>query len=232
MKIENIEVYGFRRALFGMRNPFESWHKSDSKFASYYIDRLDYININHKVWNGNIDVPELPFIGPEDMKLACKLIKAGPEHRKFMRQIMIWFDITIPIYVWSEKDTYCIGKVRNSCSTMHTLGLRDLAQNDFELPIKNETLDDLNALGVQFREARLIKDTAAKNEIRRKYKNALPSGFLQKSTYMMSYELALSMYFQRRNHRLPEWNENNPNSICSFILTLPYMKEFVEAKEG
>lgn len=223
MKIEHAEVYGFRASFRGMRNAFDSWGKSDSIF------KINYDLWCEKQWAIRaLDVPE---IGPNDMKLACKLIKSGPEHRKFLRQIIIWFDITVPIYIWSEKDTYKVATVRNSCSTMHTLGLRDLTQDDFELPINNEVLDDLNALGADFRDAKLIKDIAAQNEFRRIYKNNLPSGFLQKSTYMMSYETALSMYFQRHKHRLPEWNENNPESICSFIKSLPYMNEFIGAKE-
>lgn len=225
MKIEYVEVYGFRPGFRGMRNPFESHHKSDSIFFGYVntpISNKDF---------GDIHMVEEFEIGPNDMKLALKLIKGGSEHRKFLRQIMIWFDITIPIYVWSEKDTYKVATVRNSCSTMHTLGLRNLTQNDFELPINNEVLDDLNTLGAKFRDAKLIKDITAQNNIRRKYKNDLPSGFLQKSTYMMSYEVALSMYFQRRNHRLNEWSIKNPQSICSMIYSLPYMKEFIGAKE-
>jgi len=222
MKVENIEVYGFRRAFYGMRAPLESWDKSDSKFT---ISQYDPPNPWH------IQVPESPEIGPNDLKLSCKLIKGGSEHRKFLRQITIWFDITIPIYVWSELDTYKVATVRNSCSTMHKLGSRDLTQEDFQLPIDSQLLDKLNEYGKQLRQALVIKDTKKANEIRREYKNLLPSGYLQKATFMMSYETALSMYFQRRNHRLSEWSVENPESICSFIASLPYMKEFIEARK-
>ena len=138
-------------------------------------------------------------------------------------------DITIPLYVWAELDTYKVATVRNSCSTMHTLGLRDLTQDDFEKTIPNTWLDHLNNMGENFRNAKAVKDVVTMNQVRREYKNALPSGFLQKATYSMNYETALSMYFQRRSHRLPEWNEDNPKSICSMIKSLPYMKEFIEA---
>jgi hypothetical protein len=221
MEINKIQVYGFETSFRGLRNPFNSWDRSDSTFK---------INNWEKQWNSkSINIPEVPLIGPKDLELACKLVKGGSEHRKFLRQINISFDITIPIYIWSELDTYCIGKTRNSCSTMHTLGLRDLTQEDFELNIDLRYLEKLNYYGVRFRHAKKIKNIAEMNVIRREYKNALPSGFLQKATYSMNYETALSMYFQRRNHRLPEWNTDNPLSICSMIASLPYMKEFIEA---
>jgi len=220
MKIENVEVFGFRSALTGMRNPMDSWDKSDSMFCCYDSRWGDDLHIL---------VPENPAIGPKDLELACKLIKGGTEHRKFLRQIQIWFDITVPIYIWSELDTYKVCTVRNSCSTMHTLGLRDLTQDDFELGCDEEYLKHLNKFGEQYRNAKATKNISAMNSYRRAYKNDLPSGFLQKATYSMNYETALSMYFQRRNHRLPEWREDNPGSICSMIRSLPYMKEFIEA---
>ena len=225
MKIENVEVYGFRRAFHGMRSPKNSWKKSDSSWTGEEFWGLDGMGVDSAF------APDRPCIGPEDMKLACKLIKGGSEHRKFLRQIMIWVDITIPRYVWTELDTYKVATVRNSCSTMHKLGTKDLTQEDFELPIPPSWLDHLNSLGEEFREAKLLRDTKEMNIIRRTYKDRLPEGFLQKATYTMSYETALNMYFQRRNHRLPEWNTKQSGSICSFIASLPYMREFIEAKE-
>jgi hypothetical protein len=224
MKIENAEVYGFRAAFRGLRNPYNSWDKSDSVFQ--YTSNEDWY------CNGKeIETPEYPQIGPNDLTLACKLIKAGGEHRKFLRQIQITFDIQIPIYIWSEFDTYKVATVRNSCSTMHTLGLRDLTQDDFELGCDEDYLKKLNQYGEDFRNAKIILDSKAVSDIRQRYKNALPSGFLQKATYSMNYETALNMYFQRRNHRLPEWAESNPESICSFLKSLPYMSEFIQAGE-
>jgi hypothetical protein len=221
MKIENIEVFGFRSALRGMRNPMNSWDRSDTRYSHNWINGQGFL----------IGCPDYPNIGPEDLKLACKLIKGGSEHRKFLRQIQIWFDITIPRYVWQEKDTYKVATVRNSCSTMHKLGSKDLTQEDFELPIPSDWLRLLNFMGKDFRLAKENKDTALMNEIRREYKNLLPEGFLQKATYTMNYETALTMYFQRRNHRLPEWRADKEGSICSFIAHLPYMEEFINARE-
>jgi len=225
MKIENIEVYGFKAAFRGLRNPMNSWDKSDSLFG--HVNSFVYEP--RYFYKQRIECLELPCIGPKDLQLAYNLIRGGSEHRKFLRHVQVWFDITIPIYVWSELDTYKVATVRNSCSTMHTLGLRDLTQDDFEQPISNELLEELNGIGESFRDAKFHKDTNMINKIRREYKNLLPSGFLQKATYSMNYETALTMYFQRRNHRLSEWNTNNPNSICSMIISLPLMKEFVEA---
>ena len=227
MKIENIEVYGFSSSFRGMRNPLESWDKSDSRFNTHWEnDEGSWPNTF-----GTIMALDCAEIGPNDLKLALKLIKGGSEHRKFLRQIQIWVDLTLPIYIWAELDTYKVATVRDSCSTMHKLGSRDLTQEDFELPIPESYLSLLNLMGTEMRALALIKESKRVNDIRREYKNALPCGYLLKSTYTMNYETAMSMYFQRRTHRLPEWREDNPNSICSFIKALPYMKEFINAAE-
>ena len=173
---------------------------------------------------------ELPIIGPNDLKLAKKLIKAGREHRKFLRQIQIWMDITIPRYVWTELDTYKVSTVRNSCSTMHKLGHRDLEYNDFEgSMIREDVLNFLNERAKEMRQARVIRDSARANQLLRILKANLPESFLQKATYSMNYETALSMYWQRRSHRLVEWNEKYEGSICWTLKQLPYMKDFIEA---
>jgi len=229
MKIENVEVFGFRSAFRGLRNPMNSWNKSDSNFWS---DSPWYQKDNK--WHTHSVAPELPEIGPEDLKLAMKLIHGGSEHRKFLRQIQIWMDITLPRYVLTELDTYKVATVRNSCSTMHKLGHTNLESSDFQdgdvLPA---ILELLNSAGEAYRNKtgyttyegmRLFK-----YDIVRFMKKHLPEGFLQKATYSMNYETALSMYFQRKNHRLPEWNETCEGSITSFISSLPYMNNFIEA---
>jgi len=208
MKIEHVETAGWKAALRGMRNPMNSWGKSDT------------------LW---LDSEYPPVLGAKDLKLALKLIKGGSEHRKFLRQIQVWWDITIPRYVWQELDTYKVATVRNSCSTMHTLGVRDLTQDDFESPIPLAWLNYLNDLGHQFRKAKTTKDSAWTNNIRREYKNLLPEGFLQKATYSFNYETALTMFRQRHNHRLSEWRADSPGSICAVIAGLPYMAQFIEA---
>jgi hypothetical protein len=219
MKIENVEVYGFRRSLHGMRNPKNSWDKSDSTF---------YGNTTNGIY-----CIECPKIGPEDMKLCKRLIKNGTDHRKFMRQIQIWMDITIPRYAWQELDTYKVATVRNSCSTMHKLGHTSLSYKDFQDgDVLSVTLDELNDAGEAYRDKKPFITLKGKKlegyDIVRYMKKIIPESFLQKATYTMSYETAMSMYFARRNHRLPEWNEDNPESICAMFISLPYMKEFTE----
>lgn len=208
-----------------MRNPMNSWDRSDSMFNCY---------ATHWNWNGDLCIlaPEVDksCIGPKDMKLAQKLVKGGSEHRKFLRQIMIWMDITIPRYVWQELDTYKVATVRNSCSTMHKLGHTDLEPSDFQDgEVLKSTLDQLNEAGRAYRnKTQFVVDYATLEgyDIVRYMKKILPEGFLQKATYSMNYETALTMYKQRKNHRLPEWNAKQPGSICSMIASLPWMREF------
>lgn len=237
MKIEKTEVYGFKSALRGMRNAYNSWDKSDSTFVQQHHNPLIK-------WN-DVLVYEMPQIGPNDMKLACKLIKAGPEHRKFLRQITIICDITIPRYIWQELDTYKVATVRNSCSTMHKLGHTNLDTQDFHfVPPPGEKdsklhelyqdavyviMEYLNTAGYEYRNQRMLKENNS-FELVRSMKSIIPEGFLQKATYTMNYETALNMFHQRKNHKLPEWNIKNEGSICSWIKSLPYMNIWTELK--
>jgi len=198
MKIENTEVFGFRAALRGMRNPMNSWNKSDSVFLE----------------NGL-----LACIGEADNELAKKLIKAGTEHRKFLRFIHIQVDLTIPRYIWQELDTYKIATVRLSCSTMHKLGSKDLEESDFQDNyVLEQTKQELNACGNQYRITKNIN-------LLRQMKQMLPEGFLQKATYDFNYENAINLYHQRKNHRMSEWS--GEDGICKWIESLPMMKEWL-----
>ena len=201
MKFEDTEVWGFEHAIRGMRNPLESWKKSDSFIKSphnYYV------------------------IGPNDMKLMKTLIKAGPEHRKFLRQIFISVDITAPLYWWKEFDTYKVGTVANSCSTMHKLKDTPITVDCFEMgdycgffetPWKN-----LIALLEQCRkEYNETKDKRYWKELIR----LLPESWLQKRTVTMSYENVANMYSQRMNHKLTEWSKD----FIQWADNLPYFKE-------
>jgi hypothetical protein len=158
--------------------------------------------------------------------LACKLIKRGGDHRKFLRYIVVWCDFVLPRYVWQEVDTYKIGTVRNSCSTMNTPGKRHLIQDDFENPLPQLFLDELNRAVDAFREADGAK---AKRAERVTMKDLLPEGFLQRATYLMNYEVGLRMFFSRREHRLPMWREGCEGSICEWIKSWPYMAHFLDA---
>lgn len=201
MKFEDTEVWGFEHAIRGMRNPLESWKKSDSFIKSphnYYV------------------------IGPNDMKLMKTLIKAGPEHRKFLRQIFISVDITAPLYWWKEFDTYKVGTVTDSCSTMHKLKDTPITMDCFEMddycgffetPWKN-----LIALLEQCRkEYNETKDKRYWKELIR----LLPESWLQKRTVTMSYENVANMYSQRMNHKLTEWSKD----FIQWADNLPYFKE-------
>lgn len=225
MKIERVHVYGFAPALRGMRNPLESWSKSDTVYGWDPTPPVDY---------SGITCMERPLIGPNDMALARKLIKAGSDHRKFLRQIAVWWDITAPRYIWQELDTYKVATVRNSCSTMHKLGHRDLTADDFQDGDVNlDSLDRLNAMGATYRsngEYLMYKsgkyEPIRSVELLTHMKRRLPEGFLQMATYSFNYEVALNMYLSRRNHRMPEWS--GPDGICDHLLRLPYFAEFTE----
>ena len=233
MKIEYTEIFGFRAAFRGMRNPFDSWDKSDSRFFSYgrHIDLFSNDAPEKpggpEMQGVNISSPELPHIGPADVDLALRLIKQGGDHRKFLRMIAVWCDITIPRYVWQEVDTYKVGTVRNSCSTMNTLGKRELVQEDFENPLPEVFLRELNQAVKDFQEA---DGSSAKRSERVTLKDMLPEGYLQKATYMFNYEVGLRMFFSRRKHRLPMWREGCKGSICEWIKSWPYMGRFLEAE--
>ena len=231
MKIEDVEVYGFRKAFHGMRNAMDSWDNADSLFWGKSKLSTPFPETSFKPtysWNCDVYVPELPDIGEKDLELACNLIKRGSEHRKFLRQIIIWMDITIPRYVWQELDTYKVATVRNSCSTMNKLGSRDLTQDDFELPICELTLERINLLARLLREAKSVHENV--QQTRRQLKNELCEGYLQKATYMLNYETALSVILQRQNHRLPEWKlVCDSGSITDFLISLPYMFNFYMA---
>lgn len=230
MKIEKTVVFGFEPALRGMRNAMESWDKADSDFHRGGMGERIACHCGDSIY-----VPEQPYIGPNDMKLVCNLVKAGPSHRKFTRQIVVWADFTLPLYMWSEFDTYHgdpvawdwgTQPVRDSCSTMHKLGSRELTPVDFEDDDPDlRYLDRLNEIGKLMR----VTSGDAKVKYLRKLKKKLPSSYLLKSTYSMNYETALTMYAQRKNHRLPEWS--GAGGICEWIKTLPYMVEFIAAYE-
>lgn len=201
--IENVEVAGFMSAMRGMRNPMNSWHLNDS--VTFYDKDLER---------------EIFVLGNNDKKLATNLIKAGSEHCKFMRQIYIAFDITLPRYIWSEFDTYGFAP-KNSCSTMHKLYNKKecITKDQFIYDDEDEQILELILLRLNtLRDEYLADDTTAtrKNEIIRRAKQILPEGFLQKRTVATNYAVLRNIYKQRRQHRLKTWH-----IICDWIETLP-----------
>lgn len=204
MKFEHIETWGFEHAIRGMRNPLESWNKSDSKYESH----LEFIGGN---------VISRFIIGKNDLELMQKLIRAGSEHRKFMRQIMVSVDITAPLYWWKEFDTYKVGTVANSTSTMHKLASTPITRNCFEgFYIWQETVDRLERTRLKYLE------TKDKKYWRELIEN-LPESWLQTRTITMNYENLLSMVHQRKNHKLTEWSVD----FINWVKTLPYAEELL-----
>ena len=211
MKFENTSVYNIYNAILGARNPMNSWDKSDSVFKGY---------------NGKI---ENTPIGKNDLELMQKLIKAGSEHRKFLRQIFVSVDITAPLYFFKELDTYKVGTVANSTSTMHKLAGTPITLDCFEMGdftpfIDNFKIDLSWRTVVSYLEQLRQKYNETKDK--RYWKELirlLPESWLQKRTVTMNYENILNMYRQRKNHKLTEWSK----SFCDWVKTLPYAEELI-----
>lgn len=211
MKFENTSVYNIYNAIIGARNPMNSWNKSDSVFNGF---------------NGKI---ENTVIGKNDLELMQKLIKAGSEHRKFLRQIFVSVDITAPLYWWKEFDTYKVGTVSNSTSTMHKLASTPITIDCFEMGdftpfIDNFKIDLSWRTVVSYLEQLRQKYNETKDK--RYWKELirlLPESWLQKRTITMNYENILNMYRQRKNHKLTEWSK----SFCDWVKTLPYAEELI-----
>ncbi len=256
MKFENTEVFNFEGAFRGLRNPKNSWNRSDSKFSDYYdLSRGDVsekelkkvfqsAHIHHRTPDGYF----VDIIGENDMKLAQTLIKAGNEHRKFMRQIFVSVDITAPLYWWKEFDTYKVGTVANSTSTMHKLATTPITLDCFEVDDYDNslvtTLEDGNCKFAFSSSDEPLAIIDWLESLRQKYIETkdkrywkelirwLPESWLQKRTVTMTYEnlLAMCSKGQRRFHKLNEWSgQDNPNisNFISWVRTLPYAQEFI-----
>ncbi|CDC41081.1 putative uncharacterized protein [Clostridium sp. CAG:352] len=208
MKFENTEVFNFEGALRGMRNPMNSWDKKDS-----YQGRYHYI------------------IGENDLKLTQTLIKAGSEHRKFMRQIFVSVDITAPLYWWSEYDTYKIGTTANSCSKMHKIHSKEFCRNDFSFDeLNKESLVFLDTIIAKLEELRLKYIETKDKQYWYAIIQLLPSSYNQKRTVTMTYENVFNMIHQRMNHKLNEWSGKDDSSKPNFISwtkKLPYAEELL-----
>lgn len=237
MKFEHTKVFNFDGALRGMRNPMNSWDKSDSRWENYedYISRLPDDN--------SIHYERKYIIGENDMKLAQQLIRAGSEHRKFMRQIHVCVDITAPLYWWKEFDTYKIGTVANSTSTMHKLATTPITLDCFEiddcdgsLNLSDQDLDTtINNVNMVIGFCEALRQKYLETNNIRYWKELirwLPESWLQTRTVTMNYENLLVMCSkgQRRNHKLNEWSgKDNPKfpNFISWARTLPYAEELL-----
>lgn len=208
IKLENTSVMNFENAIRGARNPMNSWDKLDSTFDA----------------NGNF------VFGPNDLSLGRKLCKAGSDHRKFVRQIFISVDITAPIYWWKEFDTYKVGTVANSTSTMHKIHSKPFELSDFSTDkMVDSAKNCMNDILVVLENLRqdFISDKTSNKDAWYSIIQLLPESYNQKRTVTLNYENAISMYYSRRNHKLSEWHV-----FCDWILDLPYFKELFSLDEN
>lgn len=243
LKIEKAEVVGFEAAIRGMRNPKNSWEKSDSEFITSDGDHHDICG-NSGPWFGS-DGWEEVLIGENDLNLMTILRNAGTDHRKFMRMIVVYLDITAPLYWWKEFDTYKVGTVANSCSTMHKIAAKEFTLEDFS----HEHLFEEDDVGGMYYSATAEEEFTstdvlkviieALNVYRKTYMTVqtdkesdydhipkeywwqmiqlLPSSYNQKRTVMLNYEVLANIYKSRKDHKLDEWH-----TFCDWIESLPY----------
>ena len=244
IKFEHTEVMGWEHAIHGMRNPMNSWEKSDSEFAELVLADPDDAY-------GPEYVRECLKIGPNDLDLMTRLRNAGADHRKFMRMITVYVDVTAPLYWWKEFDTYKVGTVVNSCSTMHKIADKEFTLDDFShehfITADNDDPMDAYFVGNTRWGSDDVMNITLKvlNGYRNRYLKTkdkkywwqmiqlLPSSYNQKRTVMMNYEVLANIYKSRKNHKLDEWAEHTGEEIikdalngkfgfCDWIKTLPY----------
>ncbi|MBQ8340483.1 MAG: hypothetical protein IJY16_08565 [Clostridia bacterium] len=206
LTVERTCVMNFENAIRGARNPMNSWARMDSSYDA----------------EGNF------VLGENDLKLAKQLASAGSDHRKYLRQIFVSVDITAPLYWWKEFDTYKVGTVANSCSTMHKIHAKAFERDDFS----HDRLDEggLAALDVliaylETERLKFVEDKANKQSWHNMIQ-LLPSSFNQMRTVTLNYENLINIYYARRSHKLAEWH-----TLCDWILTLPYAKDLIAVKE-
>lgn len=237
LKIENCEVLGWEHAIRGMRNPMNSWEKSDSIF----IEDGEYHDICGNSGPSDIQF-SVPEIGENDYSLMKNLRNSGTDHRKFMRMITVYLDITAPLYWWKEFDTYKVGTVANSCSTMHKIHAKEFEESDFSV----EHLFDAESEGIEFpiiygkehspiwslhvtiRMLNFYREKYLKTKDKKYWWQMiqlLPSSYNQKRTVMLNYEVLANIYKSRRHHKLDCWH-----TFCDWIEELPY-SELITGKE-
>ena len=237
IKIENTEVMGWEAAIRGMRNPMNSWDKSDSHSCGTCGDCdicIDYNNCPY-----GYDYLKI-IVGPNDLDLMTLLRNAGTDHRKFMRMITVYLDITAPLYWWKEFDTYKVGTVANSCSTMYKIADKEFTLDDFSC----EKLINSMCMEIQEMEVRvspmqaLLTTIECLNSYRDLYNKTkdkkywwqmiqlLPTSYNQRRTVMLNYEVLTNIYKSRKNHKLDEWH-----TFCDWIEMLPYSELITGEKE-
>ena len=209
IKIEKTQTYGWEATIRGMRNPMNSWDKSDSCFCP-----------DEPACEGNCAV----HIGPSDLGLMTKLAAAGNDHGKFLRMITVTVDLTAPLYWWKEFDTYKVGTVANSCSTMHKIQAKEFTQDDFSHDhLAEDSLMVLDVVIEQLNAARMVFNATQEKEEWWQMIQLLPSSYNQKRTVLLNYAVLKNIYHSRKNHKLDEWHD-----FCHWIEGLPYSKLITE----
>ena len=205
LKIENVQITGFEPAIRGMRNPMNSWDKSDSDYS-------------FKAPDGT------PCIGENDYNLMMKLAKGGPVHAKYRRMLTVYLDITAPLYWWKEMDTYKVGTVANSCSTMHKIHSKEFTEDDFSWEHLEELPEPTDVAKPLIEHTLTVLNYFRRRYIETKDKKFwwgiiqnLPSSYNQRRTVMLNYEVLANIYVWRRDHKLDEWH-----TFCDWIESLPY----------
>ena len=228
IKIENTEVYGFEPAIRGMRNPMNSWDKSDS---FHNCKSSDECTRNCGLWCSGA-------IGDNDLKLMKNLVKAGSDHSKFMRMITVTCDITAPLYFYKEWDTYKVGTVRNSCSTMHKIDSKEFTLDDFSHEHLGTWRSEdgvyhggmINSLKRTIKELNYCREwflTTKDKEWWYQMIQLLPSSYNQRATVQLNYAVLRNMYHARKNHKLDEWH-----TFCEWVESLPYSELITEKYDG
>ena len=205
LKVEKISVVNMENAIRGARNPMNSWARMDS----YYNEKGEYI------------------LGENDLALAAKLAAAGSDHRKFLRQIIVSMDITAPLYWWKEFDTYKVGTVANSTSTMHKIQAKEFSREDFSCDrLSPDALSVLDGLILYLEEQRQRFNETKDRSYWHNMIQLLPSSFNQMRTVSMNYEVLINIYYARRSHKLAEWH-----TLCEVIENMPYADKLILVKE-
>lgn len=244
LKIENTEVIGWEHAIRGMRNPKNSWEKSDSGVCATHGPAHCADCVYTDCHADDVEIGTKYILGPNDLNLMTTLRNAGTDHRKFMRMITVYLDITAPLYWWKEFDTYKVGTVANSCSTMHKIADKEFTLEDFshehliDSPLVEEAPGKPALLNMQASEMLVILvnvlNAARYNYLKTKDKKywwqmiqLLPSSYNQRRTIMLNYEVLANIYKSRRNHKLDEWH-----TLCDWIESLPYSELITGEKKG
>ena len=221
IKVENIDVFNFEGALRGMRNPLQSHDKSDS----YICDDKHCSTCNQDPEERDCSQPDGFIVGANDLSLMQRLYKAGTEHRKFLRQIFVSMDITAPFFLWKEFDTYKVGTVANSCSTMHKIVAKKIELSDFsfdDFECYGEWKDPVTDVVEACEKLRLAYLATKDKSYWYLLIRLLPESYNQKRTITMNYENVVTMIKQRTGHKLDEWND-----LCEILKDLPYVKEIM-----